>query len=209
MRIEDHKLVEDAPSIEVSYLPDAYHRRFQEPPAIVVIHYTVGLGAAAIANYLRGAAQEYLSAHTLISTNGHVRQMVPFDFVAYHAGESSYQGREGCNDFAIGIELENPGPVFRQADGSWHTVQGQSWPGRVYEGQHKNGRAPSWTHWGEYTQHQIDLCAHLVTLLRREYPTIVDVVGHDDIAPGRKTDPGPAFPMNWLRSITFPEQADL
>ncbi len=47
-----------------------------------------------------------VSAHLLIQRNGHIQQFVPFNKRAWHAGVSSYQGRERCNDFSIGIELE-------------------------------------------------------------------------------------------------------
>ncbi|WP_220720293.1 1,6-anhydro-N-acetylmuramyl-L-alanine amidase AmpD [Agarivorans litoreus] len=47
-----------------------------------------------------------VSAHLLINRAGEVTQYVAFDKRAWHAGVSCYQGREGCNDFSIGIELE-------------------------------------------------------------------------------------------------------
>ncbi len=47
-----------------------------------------------------------VSAHLLILRDGSITQYVPFNYRAWHAGESRYQGRERCNDFSIGIELE-------------------------------------------------------------------------------------------------------
>ncbi|MGH8477261.1 MAG: 1,6-anhydro-N-acetylmuramyl-L-alanine amidase AmpD [Methylococcales bacterium] len=47
-----------------------------------------------------------VSAHVLIRRGGDMTQYVPFDRRAWHAGQSSYQGRLNCNDFSIGIELE-------------------------------------------------------------------------------------------------------
>lgn len=47
-----------------------------------------------------------VSSHILIQRNGTIKQYVPFDLCAWHAGASSYKGREKCNDFSIGIELE-------------------------------------------------------------------------------------------------------
>lgn len=99
-----------------------------------------------------------VSAHLFIDRRGRTTQFVPFNERAWHAGVSCWRGREGCNDFSIGIELEG-----------------------------EDGRA--------YTRSQYRrLLAVLETLLHR-YPGLSRsaVVGHQEIAPGRKTDPGPAF----------------
>lgn len=201
MRIENHRLVSEGEVIKLEWIPDAYHRKLPEPPKLAVIHYTVGLGARQVARFLAGKEQEYLSAHLLICRTGLVIQMVPFDHVAYHCGESSYRGQPKCNDFALGIELENPGPVFRQADGTWRTVQNQVWDGEVVEAKHKRGPS-NWTHWGGYSDEQLTLCGHIVELWKQTYG-VPDVLGHDDIAPGRKFDPGPAFPLNVIQRAVY------
>lgn len=103
-----------------------------------------------------------VSAHVLIDRNGRITQYVPFHRRAWHAGVSSYAGREACNDFSIGIELEG-------TDASpFRTIQ--------------------------YWQ-----LAELVSILQSTYASLAEcpVVGHSDIAPGRKTDPGTGF--NWDR----------
>ncbi len=99
-----------------------------------------------------------VSSHLLISRLGAVTQFVPFDKKAWHAGESSFNGRSNCNDFSIGIELE----------------------GTDYE---------------EFTNLQYEVLCTVSKLLMQEYPNLVfeKIVGHSDIAPGRKTDPGPFF----------------
>ena len=100
-----------------------------------------------------------VSAHFLIRRNGEIIQFVPCGKRAWHAGASSWQGRSGCNDFSIGVELE----------GSDH--------------------AP-------FDDPQYTALTRLTRLLQRAYP-IRAIVGHADIAPGRKTDPGPCF--DWPR----------
>ena len=103
-----------------------------------------------------------VSAHLCIFRNGRVHQYVPFDQRAWHAGVSHWQGRERCNDFSIGIELE-----------------------------------------GSDTQPFADAqYASLIAVTRallRAYPALTRdaIAGHSDIAPGRKTDPGPCF--DWPR----------
>jgi AmpD protein len=107
-----------------------------------------------------------VSTHVLIDRKGELTQYVPFNLRAWHAGPSSYAGRDACNDFSIGIELEG-------TDSS------------VYE------------------ERQYHVLAHLIVLLCRAYPTLspLRLVGHSDIAPGRKTDPGPAFDWPRLRTL--------
>ena len=104
-----------------------------------------------------------VSAHLLIRRSAEVIQYVPFTARAWHAGRSSYRGREACNDFSIGIELEG-------AD-----------------------RIP-------YEDAQYRVLAQVVAALCVAYPSLSPerLVGHSDIAPERKTDPGPAF--DWPRT---------
>ena len=98
-----------------------------------------------------------VSAHLLIRRCGALLQFVAFDQAAWHAGVSFYEGRQGCNDFSIGIELEG-------------------------------------TDTAPYSEIQYEVLGSVVSALQDHYqmPTSA-VVGHMDIAPGRKTDPGPAF----------------
>lgn len=103
-----------------------------------------------------------VSSHVLIARDGGLTQYVPFERRAWHAGPSYWRGRNACNDFSIGIELEG-------ADTE------------------------------PYDDRQYAALAELIAVLQRTYPTLAEgwVAGHSDIAPGRKTDPGPAF--DWTR----------
>ena len=100
-----------------------------------------------------------VSSHFLIGRDGALTQFVPCARRAWHAGASSWRGREGCNDFSVGVELEGTDDLAYEA--------------------------------GQYA-----MLARLTQALRRRY-AIQDLAGHADIAPGRKTDPGPAF--DWAR----------
>jgi len=104
-----------------------------------------------------------VSAHFFVRRTGEIIQFVPCGRRAWHAGESSWRGRERCNDFSIGVELE--GVDTRP-----------------------------------YTERQYARLVPLAATLRRRYP-IAEIVGHSDIAPGRKTDPGPAFDWGRLRTL--------
>lgn len=115
--------------------------------------------------YFATLAGARVSAHLLVSRDGVLTQYVPFDYRAWHAGVSSYQGRAACNDFSIGIELEGTDEL-------------------------------------PYADAQYVRAAALITILCRTYGSLSRerVVGHSDIAPGRKSDPGPAFDWRHLRT---------
>lgn len=57
-------------------------------------------------NFYKNIDGMKVSAHVLIKRNGEVIQFVPFNKRAWHAGVSSYKGKNDCNNFSIGIELE-------------------------------------------------------------------------------------------------------
>lgn len=113
--------------------------------------------------YFAGICEMRVSAHCLIDRNGGIVQFVSFLDRAWHAGVSKWRGREACNDFSIGIELEGCDDLA-------------------------------------YTDAQYASLGGLVRVLRQRY-AIGDnaICGHSDIAPGRKTDPGPAFDWERLR----------
>lgn len=104
-----------------------------------------------------------VSAHFFIDRRGALTQFVALDARAWHAGVSSWQGRERCNDFSVGIELE--GCDTR-----------------------------------EFEEAQYATLASLLRALFARLPALsaARVVGHSDVAPGRKTDPGPCF--DWARA---------
>ena len=103
-----------------------------------------------------------VSAHLLIKRDGSCVQYVPFDKRAWHSGKSNYKGRERCNDFSIGIELEGTESIA-------------------------------------FTEQQYMQLEAVIDVLLKTYPKLSRqrIIGHSDIAPGRKTDPGPFF--DWQR----------
>jgi AmpD protein len=107
-----------------------------------------------------------VSAHVVIRRDGAITQYVPFGARAWHAGRSSYGGREACNDFSVGIELEGTDTL-------------------------------------PYEPAQYAAAASLVLGLCAAYASLstARLVGHSDIAPGRKSDPGPAFDWPRLRAL--------
>ena len=114
--------------------------------------------------YYQGIRGLEVSAHFLIRRDGSLIQFVPCALRAWHAGASNWQGRDRCNDFSIGIELEGSDDV-------------------------------------PFTDAQYSTLIPLLNTLKTAYP-IQAVVGHSDIAPGRKTDPGPHFAWGRLDAQT-------
>lgn len=107
-----------------------------------------------------------VSAHFLIDRQGGLTQFVSTEDRAWHAGASCWNGRENCNDFSVGIEIEGTATM-------------------------------------PFTDAQYRQCARLCRELQARYPVIGDgcIVGHEDVAPGRKWDPGPQFLWDRFRSF--------
>jgi len=116
--------------------------------------------------YFAEIAHLRVSAHFLIERDGKLTQFVSCLDRAWHAGLSRFDGRENCNDFSIGIELEGTDHV-------------------------------------PFTQLQYLALAQLSLELQSAWPAITEnrICGHSDIAPGRKTDPGPCFDWAQFRAL--------
>jgi AmpD protein len=104
-----------------------------------------------------------VSAHFLVRRDGRMLQFVSCDERAWHAGVSSWRGRDNCNDWSIGVELEG--------------LEGQRFETAQYR-----------------------QLAVLLRALAGRYP-VAEAVGHEQVAPGRKGDPGPGFDWNELRRV--------
>jgi N-acetylmuramoyl-L-alanine amidase len=177
-------------------------------PTIIVIHYAVTSSLDAL---VRSQLATHYFAH--LSIDGfkkgersvmQVVQQLPFNKRGAHAGVSSWRGRERCNDFSIGIEIANPGPLIMGDDGKLRTVYEQVWgPQDAVETGPVEGYPKQWTWWARYSTEEMAILASVCRALRVECPTITEIVGHSDVSPGRKSDPGPAFPMSWLRQAVF------
>lgn len=173
-------------------------------PEYLVMHYTAGRSLEESVDWLTNR-QSRASAHVVIGRDGTIVQLVSFDTIAWHAGASSWEGRTGLNRWSIGIELDNAGKLFR------HGTRWRAWFGDVYDpadvldATHKNESTPAG--WHIYSPVQIAAALELSSLLVARYG-LLDVVGHDDISPGRKVDPGPAFPMASFRARIFGRQEE-
>ena len=170
-------------------------------PKFLVIHYTASGPDADIARYFSQETAN-VSAHLVVRRDGSVTQCVPFNVVAWHAGKSQWTDKSGArfsglNTDAIGIEIENWGPINKAADG-WISWTGAAVDGsKVIEARHKFGMPDCG--WEVYTPAQLEAEVAAARAICAEY-AIEDIVGHDDIAPGRKSDPGPAWDMEAFKA---------
>ena len=164
-----------------------------------VIHFTAGATARSSIGFWRTPEAKGAGAHVVIDRDGTIYQCRPFDRTAGHAGVSKWHdGRksyEGLNSCAIGIELANAGD-------SYPALKRFSELPPVLA-RHKHGGPLC--EWEAFPEAQYNACEALSRALVARY-RLDDVIGHDDIAPQRKADPGPAFPMGRLRlACGFPE----
>lgn len=125
----------------------------------------------AVHPYFETIAELKVSAHALIRRDGSVIQFVSCLDRAWHAGRSSFMGRDECNDYSIGIELEGADEV-------------------------------------PYTEEQYRALARMARLVITAWPEVTPdrIAGHSDIAPGRKTDPGPAFAWSRFQTLLSNEE---
>lgn len=139
----------------------------ERPSAIdaIIIHYTDMVSPEAALAWLTNPLSN-VSAHYLIDEGGQIFQMVDENQRAWHAGESSWQGRTKLNDCTIGIELANPG--------------------------HSHGYTP-------FPETQIVSLIELCLDIQQKWSIPSNrILGHSDIAPQRKQDPGHLFPWERL-----------
>lgn len=140
------------------------------------------------------------SAHIVIARDGSVVQMVPLDRVAWHAGVSRWGELNGLNAWSIGIELVNAGKLKRHGD-RWVSWAGTTIPNsEVQIARHSLDSEA--TGWHAYTEKQIEVCFEVARALHAQF-SFQDLLGHDDVAPERKRDPGPAFPLEAFRARLF------
>ena len=168
-------------------------------PRYLVFHYTAGKSAQSSIDWLTNPEAK-ASAHLILARDGSICQLAPFNVKTWHAGISNWEGLSGLNSYSIGIEMDNAGPLKKVGD------QYQAWFGTLYAenqvlyAKHRLDEEPRW--WQAYTEVQIQRALELAQLLVRHYG-LKDVVGHEDIAPDRKRDPGPAFPLEHVRAMVL------
>jgi N-acetylmuramoyl-L-alanine amidase len=202
MKIVNNRLVGD----NVDFVEaNNYGKKTTMIPTSIIIHYTAGDNGKTSVKYFALSTTK-TSAHLVINEDGKVTQMVPFDKTAYHAGTSSYEGLTSFNNFSIGIEISNPGYLTKNTKGTGYVTWLEASKANptpvaddmVFEGTHRNS-VTKMKYWYKYTDEQIAVIEEICKLIAETYE-IKYILGHEEIAVGRKTDPGPAYPLDELRT---------
>jgi len=164
----------------------------------LVVHFTGGwMGESSISSM----RSQGLSAHLVIDRDGSITQCRPFNKTCGHAGKSKWKDPNtgklytGLNACSIGIEMANCGDLVRATyPSTMEEMAGKKIP-RV-TAKHKHGGPVR--DWEIYPTAQIDSLMSVAKIIVDRY-NLDDLIGHEDISRGRKTDPGPAMPMGALR----------
>ncbi|MCH1931308.1 N-acetylmuramoyl-L-alanine amidase [Shewanella sp. A25] len=198
MKISNHLLVPDVGE-KCSYIKSP-NQSAGIAPIFLTLHFTAGTSLDGAVSWFKNPDAQ-ASAHLVIDRDGSIVQMVAFNRRAWHAGKSHWGNLDGMNQYSIGIEMVNAGKLRKNANGQWVTWSNQMIPDEdVTLAMHKDETVEAG--WHEYTEPQIEAASKLGALLHKTY-NFTDVLGHEDISPGRKVDPGPLFPINSFRSIVL------
>lgn len=193
LTIQNHKLVKDGSAVKFKALSD---KGGKFKPCLIIVHFT---GGGSAESSIGAMEARNVSAHAIVDRDGSITQLVPFNEQAWHAGPSNWRGKGPCNPYAFGIEIANYGWLNKTGSGGYSAYGHPIAADHVILAQHKNGNPTGVAGaipWEEYTPEQIAAVSDIIAALKQYCPDIIDVVGHDDVAPVRKSDPGPAAPMN-------------
>ena len=175
-------------------------------PIAIVIHFTAGGSGASSAAWLKNPDSK-ASAHVVVDYDGKIIPVVHPSLRAWHAGSSQLVGITGCNNFTLGIEVANPGPLTRNiVDGSMKTIFNKAWDGPFDTAV----RGLETRYYACYTEEQFVAVKELCQLLCETYkidPALI--VGHEHVSPGRKVDPGPAWDWSRFDDMISPLKAVL
>ena len=169
-------------------------------PDTIVVHYTACVDAGSAIAILSDPARK-VSAHLVVARDATTTQLLPFDTIGWHAGKSSWKGRTALNNYAVGIEVDNAGRL-QEHGGRFVSHSGTAYPAtEVVRAKHRN--ESQYSYWHRFPDLQLHRVENLCALLIAAYG-ITEIVGHDEIAPDRKDDPGPAYPLDEQRQRLLP-----
>jgi N-acetylmuramoyl-L-alanine amidase len=162
-------------------------------PEYIILHFTANCSTHETLKVFWDIVRP-VSSHYIISTNGKIVQMVDESKRAWHAGKSQWLDNWQMNTYSIGIEITNPG--YTEINKKPCTDNKKIWNKTI--GQCVTGSPNLWYN---FTPQQIEAVIKLCRDIMKRYNIPRShVLGHSDIAPGRKLDPGPLFPWKILAS---------
>jgi N-acetyl-anhydromuramyl-L-alanine amidase AmpD len=176
-----------------------------DAPKYIIMHYTTGTKLESTINHFTNA-DPGVATHLVIGRDGRVIQFVPFNLSAHHAGYSWWEMESNLNNSSIGIELDNAGKLTkRKVDGRDVFVsQGDV---IIPEGSFKS--CSHWRNkkttpaWETFPPVQLEVALKIVKALKERYPSIKEILGHDQVNLLNREDPGALFPMEEWRKELF------
>ncbi len=186
-------------------------------PRFIVVHNTAGNSVSGAVSALQGAGTSY---NVLIDKDGSYHQLRPFNQRTGHCGRSNWKASGGLengstlNATGISISLVNLGGFMNLVGGRWfYDLKNGAGSGPSVAEAEANLASSVYrparpNHWTPYPAPQIAATRELIAALVDRYPSIEEIVGHEDVAIGRKIDPGPLFPMEEMREA-FGKQGGL
>jgi N-acetylmuramoyl-L-alanine amidase len=198
---------------EITPHPNGFDQNKRNPePKYIIMHFTTGTKMESTISHFKNPSAG-VSTHLLIGRDGRVVQFLPFDRIAHHSGFSWWERQSNLNKYSIGIELDNAGLLSRGSAG---------WMARKIVIPNENvGQAVHWKQftpndpkqfpaWEKFPQAQIDVALNVVKALVKMYPSIKEILGHDDVNLLNRYDPGPMFPMKeWRLELFQREEPDI
>lgn len=206
MEIKANRIIGDD-GAPVPYLPSRNIGKVIKPEFIVCHDTASPLTPGGDIAWLRGGPGQSpnSSAHVVVDRFGKITQLIDMNRVGWHAGQSKWEGRSGCNGFTVGIEIDNPGRLTKISDTIYKGITtidtskpAPFGPPKLEVAYAKTG-AHGEGYWLAYTDEQIEAVTALCRALVSAYPTIRGIITHWLISPGRKIDTNPLFPLEALR----------
>lgn len=151
-------------------------------PVGIVLHHTVTYNLNATVKYLQ---EHDVDVHFVIGKNGDIVQMVPCNRNAAHVGVSKWGKYTNLNDYFVGIEVVNIGPLEKKENGKYYDCYGQ-----IHSGEVRSREVFGYKYWSPFTDKQEESLKKLVMWLVKTYKIDPkNVVGHYECSPKRKIDP--------------------
>ena len=176
-----------------------------DKPKYIIMHYTTGTKIESTINHFTNAVPG-VSTHLLIGRDGRVIQFVPFNLSAHHAGFSWWEMEKNLNRTSIGIELDNAGKLTKRIVNKnvvWMSGQDVPIPDDkvVFRSHWRNTKIkPAWE---SFTPEQLEVARKIVKALKERYPSIKEILGHDQVNLLNREDPGGLFRMEDWRMELF------
>lgn len=200
-QIKSHKLFNNEKQVE--WYPSRNKSGVMKPLYIVCHDTASPLGAQSDVRWLAGEAGNHnSSAHFVVARDGKITQLVPTNVMAWHAGASKWNGRTNCNAFTIGIEIDNPGKVEKVREGVYHSYYGNIVDSQEVHFAYAKTPQHGEGYWAFYTPEQINAVVGICQACIKAYGCS-EIITHWLIAPGRKVDTNPLFPLAQVRERAF------